>query len=100
MILLNTTFHVHRSIDNLFVEWVKQIYIPTAQSAGLSNVLFSRILTNTDPEGTSYAVQLHATDKDKATFWHDTDAARLKEELATRWGERVLYFTTYMEIID
>ena len=100
MTLLNTTFHVHSSIDQLFIEWIKQIYIPAAQNAGLSNALFTRILADTDPEGKSYAIQLHAPTMEHATTWHDNEAAKLKDELALRWGERVLHFTTYMEILN
>lgn len=52
-----------------------------------------------DPEAVSYAVQLQASFHSEAEKWHNTEAAQLKEELARLWGERVLHFSTYMEII-
>ena len=34
-----------------------------------------------------------------ATRWHDVDATALRNEIKSRWGQRVLFFTTYMEIL-
>lgn len=101
MTLLNTTFHVHSSVNDFFIEWVKGIYIPTAmKSECLSNPLFTRIMMQIDPDATSYAVQFHANSHNEAELWHDSIAAQLKEELAKKVGENVLFFSTYMEIID
>ena len=100
MILLNTTFHVHTSVNNAFIQWVKSTYIPKALESGhFSQPIFSRIMMQVDPEAVSYAVQLQASSHCDAETWHDTIAAQLKEELARLWGERVLHFSTYMEII-
>lgn len=101
MTLLNTTFHVHKSVDALFIKWVKEIYLPVAMDSGLfKNPLFTRIMTQVDPEATSYAVQLQASSHRDAEAWHDSTAAQLKDALAREVGERVLHFTTYMEIMS
>ena len=101
MVLLNTTFHVHTSVNDLFIDWVKTTYIPTAMNSGLfSAPLFTRIMMQVDPEAVSYAVQLQAPTHKEAETWHDSIAAQLKDDLARRWGERVLHFSTYMDIID
>lgn len=100
MTLLNTTFHVHKSVDALFVKWVKEIYLPIAKESGLfTNPLFTRIMMQVDPEASSYAVQLQASSHSEAEEWHDSTAAKLKDALAREVGERVLHFTTYMEIL-
>lgn len=100
MILLNTTFHVHTSVNDAFIKWIKDTYIPNALESGhFSQPIFSRIMMQVDPEAVSYAVQLQASTHSDAETWHDTEAAQLKEQLAKLWGERVLHFTTYMEII-
>lgn len=101
MTLLNTTFHVHTSVNDLFIKWVKAIYIPKAMECKhFSNPIFTRIMTQVDPEVTSYAVQLQASSHPEAEAWHDSMGAQLKEALAREVGERVLHFTTYMEIIE
>lgn len=101
MTLLNTTFHVHKSVDALFIKWVREIYLPIANESGLfSNPLFTRIMMQVDPEATSYAVQLQASSHTEAEAWHDSMGTQLKDALAREVGERVLHFTTYMEIIE
>lgn len=100
MILLNTTFHVHTSVNDLFIKWAQAIYIPKAMECGqFSNPLFTRIMMQVDPEATSYAVQLQAISHAEAEAWHDSMGTQLKDALAREVGERVLHFTTYMEIV-
>lgn len=101
MILINTTFHVHNSIIDEFIDWANNIYINKALSSEyLSSPLLSKILADTDPEGTSFALQLKATDIDKAQQWHDIEAQTIKNDAFRKWGEKMLHFTTYMEIIE
>ena len=47
-----------------------------------------------------YAVQLSATSREVAANWHDGPAAALRSQLSSRFGQKVLFFTTYMETID
>lgn len=101
MVLLNTTFHVHNSVVQAFISWVQETYIPCATASGhFTDPIVSRILIDSDPEGTSYAVQLRAASHDDASRWHDTEASLLKEKLGKQYGERILHFTTFMEIIN
>lgn len=101
MILLNTTFIVHKSIERDFVYWIHETYIPAAEESGIfSDSILSRIMTQTDPEGTNYAVQMRAVSHDLAEKWHDCQAADLKNEIARTWGQKVLHFTTFMEILN
>lgn len=101
MVLLNTTFHVHKSVEQQFIDWVHHTYIQQAMSSGLfTDPIVSRILIETDPEGTSYAVQLRASSHEAAGLWHDNEAGRMKNALAEKYGERILHFTTFMEIVN
>lgn len=100
MILLNTTFHVHPSVDVAFRQWVREKYLPAAERAGVSREpLVSRICGESEDGGLNYAVQFKSESLDAARRWHDTEAQGLKEALFRLYGERVLHFTTYMEII-
>ena len=44
MIILNTTFYVHESIDRLFHQWLQQEYLPSAMKAGLGEPSVARLL--------------------------------------------------------
>lgn len=100
MTTINTTFHVEPSVDCEFRDWIKNHYIPYAiESTGLHSPLFMRIMTPMEG-GTGYAVQLQAADNDKVASWLDiTQPVKLKE-MATKWGEKVMFFTTLMEGIE
>ncbi|MBO5249767.1 MAG: DUF4286 family protein [Muribaculaceae bacterium] len=100
MILLNTTFIVHKSIESQFITWAKETYVPTATDSNIFiNPIFTRIMADSDPDGNGYAIQLRAQNLEQAITWHDTVAAKLKQELSKKWGEKILHFTTYMQII-
>ncbi len=101
MIILNTSFHLLSAHESEFIEWAKKTYLPAAEACQLfSDLIFSRITTEIDPQVCAFAIQLHADSLEKVTRWHDDEASLLKAELTKRWGENVVYFTTYMETVD
>ncbi len=100
MYILNTTFIVHRPAIDSFNDWVKDVYVKAAHACGVfDDIKILRIMSEIDPETVNYAVQLLAPDLSEATRWHDETAAILKDDIAARMGDRVLSFSTYMEIV-
>lgn len=98
MIILNTTFYVHLSVDVQFRQWVTEEYFPSALAEGkLSDPGIARILGDPQDGMSGYAVQLMAEDIDSARYWHDNHAAGLRGQLGEKFGQKVLFFTTYME---
>ncbi len=101
MILLNTSFHLMADHEAEFMAWVNNTYLPAVADSGLfGQPLFLEITTQVDPRLKAFAVQLPAESLDKARQWHDTHAAKLKGELTARWGEEIVYFTTYMKSLN
>lgn len=101
MILLNTTFYVHYSVDLEFHKWVKEIYFPSALSAkGISSPVFARLMLEPQEGMTGYAVQLSVSSRDVGEEWHDGVAASLREDLLKEFSTKVLFFTTYMEVLE
>lgn len=98
MIILNTSFHVHVSLDDEFQKWVRDIYIPSALSSGLLySPRFASIMIEVQDECRSYAVSLEAENVEDAAAWHDSLGADLRVGLQKRFGDAVVFFTTYME---
>lgn len=98
--MMNTTFVVHNSITPDFLRWVGEAYLPAAEKSGLFGApTVMQVHQTVDPQADSIAVQLPAASLDDATRWHDETAALLKDDLRARWGEGVLFFTTYMTVI-
>ena len=98
MIIFNTTFHVYELIVDSFKEWVIGRYIPNALAVkGITSPEFARIMIEVQEGYASFAVQFKADSPNTAVGWHDGEAAELRAELTSRFGDRVLFFTTYME---
>jgi len=101
MVIINTTFHVHRTVKSEFNLWIRNVYIKAATTTGLlTNPLLTRIIEGEDPEGTDYALHLSAPSLREAARWHDDTAVLLRNDMTARFGERVLFFTTYLEVMD
>lgn len=100
MVILNTSFHLLASREPEFVEWAENRYMAAAKASGLfDETLLIKILTEVDPQLKAYAVQLKGESLDDAARWHDDIAARLRSDLTSRYGEDILYFSTFMEIV-
>ena len=98
MIILNTSFHVHVSLDEQFKAWVRNIYIPEALASGkLASPRFAALLIEVQEDCVSYAVSFEAATAEDAVKWHDNAGARLRAILHQSFGEGVVFFTTYME---
>ena len=100
MILINTTFYVEASADAEFRQWVRDSYLPSALSQeGFTRPVFTRLMLEPQEGMTGYAVQITAADEDSSTRWHDGHGGELRASLCGRFGQRILFFTTYMEEI-
>lgn len=101
MIILNTTFVIHAPLECEFLQWVRQVYLPSAYAAGVfGSPTVARVLTRIEPDTESIAVQLTAADQKEAARWHDETASLLRDDLHARWGDRMMFFTTFMEVLE
>jgi len=101
MLIINTTFVVHLSIEAEVLQWLSSQFLPEAgRSGAFGTPTVARVLTRIEPDTQSIAVQLPATDATMATAWYNTTAGKLQAELHRERGERLMFFTTCMETID
>lgn len=101
MIILNTTFiSADRRLSD-FLEWARKTYIPALDAAGIfHSPTMAKVLAQVEPETTSVAIQARCASLTEATRWHDETAALLKDDLTARFRGEVLFFTTYMEVVE
>lgn len=98
MYILNTTFHVDNRVRRDFLDWARKVYMPAAIDTGLfGSARLLRVLTDTDPEGVSFALQMDCESISEARRWHDETATLLRDDMFQRWGDKVLFFTTYLK---
>ena len=101
MILLNTSFHMHVSVERDFLDWVRHRYAAALERhGGMGYPTLARMLVKPDEDTVSYCFQMTAESEQAAAMWHDSDdATALRGELTRRFGELIVHFTTYMEIL-
>ncbi|MDE6809338.1 MAG: DUF4286 family protein [Muribaculaceae bacterium] len=99
--ILNTSFHMEASIAQAFIEWTKNDYIKAAlEQSHFSNPVIARIMTETEPGVVGYAVHLETDNLAAASRWHDAEASELKGVLSRRFGQRIVFFSTFMEVVE
>lgn len=102
MILFNTTFCINRTDEQNFMQWVRTIYLPTATRQRFSEIKTLRV-ESPEPETATFAVQFVAPTAGHGEQWRREHLPALTAEAAARFGlsaERLLHFSTAMEIID
>ncbi len=101
MYLYNTSFHADSSVAETFIAWLKTIFIPEAMSSGLfSDTTLGKILLEIEPGTSSYTLQLKANELDRAREWNDTIGNSLRSTIVKKFGGKVVFFVTFIEIID
>lgn len=103
--LINTTFAIDSSIRQDFLDWLRCSFVPRAVEHGGTSVVASRVIGQMldgphDDEAEAYACQFQMASRDDAAQWVEYLSASLMPECHAAWGERILPFTTFMEIID
>lgn len=101
MTILNTTFIVADPLLEQFLEWARQTYLPALREAQVfADPTMAKVLAQVEPGTTSIAIQARSQSLAEATRWHDETAALLRDDLLARFKGQVLFFTTYMEVME
>lgn len=102
MLVLNTTYHVDAGQERLFLTWVTEYVLPEEEKLGLlRRPRVCRVLGQAaDGQGTSYCVQLEAADTATVHRWWRALGHRREEEMRRVFGEKVVGFSTLMEVVE
>lgn len=100
MIIHNTTFAVEQHIFDDFHKWLETVYIKAAMATGIfTSHRIARVLTDEHPEIVSIACELRAESLSECVRWHDETAVLLHANMNELWGEKAMFFTTYLKEI-
>ncbi|MDR3704876.1 MAG: DUF4286 family protein [Paludibacteraceae bacterium] len=101
MIIYNTTYSVSDKVYGSFLKWVKEKHIPQMISSGyFSEFKLSRVLTDEDQDGSSISLQLTAENVNAVSKWREQYGDLFDMEISSLFSVNVLYFSTFLEIID
>ncbi|WP_165022273.1 MULTISPECIES: DUF4286 family protein [unclassified Dysgonomonas] len=101
MIIFNTTFHVDDDIKDAYLRFMKEIYVPRAQTSGFLHApCFSRIHHQHEEGGTSFSLQFKIKNVETLNHWLSADGQELQKELTAKFGNKALGFMTLLEEIE
>lgn len=100
MLIYNTTFQVDDEVHDHFRIWIKECYIPEIEKHGtLKSPRMCRVLSHRE-DGTSYSLQWEVENSGILHRWHLEQGAKLNEELAKIFKDKVVGFPTLMEVVE
>lgn len=101
MIIFNTTFHVENEIQEDFIEYMLQIFIPASTRSGLlQSARLARVFGKEEDEGLSFAMEFSAPDLATLEKWNTEESNAVYEPLLKKFKEKLIGFSTIMQTID
>lgn len=101
MLLYNTTYHVPVDEARNFVIWIHQCFLPQVSAFGfLTHGRLSRILSHREDGSECFSLQFDVESSARLHHWYNKQGTALNEEMKRVFNDRVLGFSTLMEIIE
>jgi hypothetical protein len=101
MLIFNITFLVSDKVHNLWLEWVRQDFIPfMLNSTYFSHPQVARIITSDKEDGTSFSIQFQTDDMKTLKLWNKDYSSTFQENCSQTFGTEVLFFTTVLEKVE
>ncbi len=101
MLIYNTTYQTENDEARNFVVWMHEVYIPGAEAGGLlANPRFTRILSHKEESSECFSLQWEVADSRTLHQWHTHHGIALQEEMKRIFKDKVVGFSTLMEVIE
>lgn len=100
MFIYNVTVHVEPTIEQEWLDWMKENHLPKMVQTGqfLAAKLF-KVITDQDHGGVSYATQYHCASRKDYETYIEQYATTLRKDAIDRFGNSILAFRTQLEEI-
>ena len=101
MFIYNVTSRVEAGLSDEWLAWMREGHIPRVLATGLfTHHRILHLLDTDETDGETFAVQYFTTTREAYEKYLLEHAPGLRGEVAERWGEAVLSFRTFMEVIN
>lgn len=101
MIIYNVTIKLDWSIQQQWIEWMKETHIPAIMATGcFTTHQFVRLLDVDEEEGPTYAVQYFAETRQQLDNYIQQFAPALRQESFMKWGNKFIAFRTLMQVVQ
>lgn len=100
MIIYNVTTHVEHSVHDAWVKWMQEEHIPEVMKTGcFAKYQFVKLLEADETEGATYAVQYYAESKAAYNRYLSIYAAKLRQTVTEKWGDKTVGFRSLMQVV-
>lgn len=105
MILLNTTFCVDDNIVAPFIDFIREVYLPLADSSSLHSALLTEVRvapetnTLTGQPSRSFALQLRAPSQEAADEFRRDILPEIYALIGKQWGAGVGMFESVLDVV-
>jgi penicillin-binding protein-related factor A (putative recombinase) len=101
MILYNVTIKVHSSINNEWLQWLKEEHINEVMETNcFTSHKILRLLEIDEAEGPTYAIQYFAESKALYNLYIEKFASEMRNRSFAKWGDKFIAFRSVMQIVD
>ncbi len=101
MIIINTTYQVAVNLEEDWIGWIRNIYIPAVTKSGmLAEPRLYKLFTEQEDGAVSYALQFEVESFDILESWSEKYGDSLRTSLSDKYQDKILGFTTLMEKLD
>ena len=101
MIIINTTFNLDKSLQEEFLVYIRQKFIPMSTKSGiLTSARLARVFGREEDEDLSYAIEFQAADIEQLEKWNKEESKEVYNTLMETFKEKLVGFSTVMQIIE
>ncbi len=101
MIIYNTTFQVPEGLQNEFLTFLRDEYIPLATKGDImKEARLTRIFGQDEDEGYSFALEFKADNLESLEKWNNSTGKKLYLLVLHKFKQSILGFATLLQPID
>jgi len=101
MILYNVTVNIDVTVEEEWVNWMKETHIPNVMATGLFNDhKLYKLLHEVEEGGVNYSVQYFADNMEKINEYQRDHAAELQAEVKEKYEGRYAIFRSLLELVS
>ncbi|MEL7122507.1 MAG: DUF4286 family protein [Bacteroidota bacterium] len=101
MYLYNLTIKIEKDMIEEWLPWMSNSFIPQVLSTiDFDAHKFCRLISHPDLDGETFALQLFTNKQEVLNDFHENHESKLQTILFQKFGNRLVFFPTVMEIIS
>ena len=99
--IYNVTTKVEQVVSADWLAWMQQVHIPGMIATGcFTKAVILKLKGVNDSEGETYAVQYHTENEADYERYMATYSTDLRAEALEKWGDKIISFRTFMEVVN